>query len=41
MGGKSAMMFALQYPHLLQGLVVVDVAPVTSSGTSDIMHNIE
>ncbi len=40
MGGKTGMTFALKYPHLVQGLVVVDVAPVTSSGTSDIMRNI-
>ena len=28
MGGKTAMWFALTYPHLLEQLIVVDIAPV-------------
>lgn len=33
MGGKAAMVLALQYPHLVRRLVVVDIAPVTYSHT--------
>ena len=28
MGGKTAMLFALAYPELLDGLIVIDIAPV-------------
>ena len=29
MGGKAAMVMALEYPHLISKLIVVDIAPVT------------
>ncbi len=33
MGGKAAMVMALKYPHLINKLVVADIAPVTYSHT--------
>lgn len=39
MGGKAAMLLALEYPALVERLVVVDIAPATSRGTSiDVLH---
>ena len=33
MGGKAAMVLALNYPHLVRGLLVADIAPVTYGHT--------
>ena len=39
MGGKAAMLLALEYPALVDRLVVVDIAPAISRGTSiDVLH---
>ena len=35
MGGKTAMVCALRYPHLVDRLAVLDVAPVSVPGTSE------
>lgn len=40
MGGKTAMTLSLNYPNLVDCLIVVDVAPVPSTSVSDIMNNI-
>ena len=40
MGGKTAMALSLRYPQMIERLVVVDVAPVSSSGMSDILKQI-
>lgn len=34
MGGRAMMYFALQHPHLVEKLVVVDISPVSPIGTS-------
>lgn len=34
MGGRAMMHFALQHPHLVEKLVVVDISPVSPIGTS-------
>lgn len=34
MGGRSMMLFALMYPHLVERLIVVDISPVSPIGTS-------
>ncbi|MEQ1638254.1 MAG: alpha/beta fold hydrolase [Methylococcales bacterium] len=39
MGGKVAMWFALQYPALVQKLVIVDIAPVSYTHSFDLMIN--
>jgi esterase len=42
MGGKAAMMLALQRPELVERLVVVDIAPARSPGNSaDILRALE
>lgn len=34
MGGRAMMYFALQHPHLVERLIVVDISPVSPLGTS-------
>lgn len=34
MGGRAMMYFALNYPHLVEKLIVVDISPVSPIGTS-------
>lgn len=34
MGGRAMMYFALQYPHLVERLIVVDISPISPIGTS-------
>lgn len=38
MGGKTAMVLALCFPHLVDRLVVVDISPVTRHGKSMFQH---
>lgn len=38
MGGKTAMMVALQAPDLIERLIVVDISPTGSSGSSEFEH---
>ena len=37
MGGKIAMLLALRYPHLVEKLVVVDIAPGESKGNFEVL----
>lgn len=41
MGGRTAMLTALQHPTLIESLIVVDVSPVPSSGElfNSILYN--
>jgi esterase len=39
MGGKTAMWFALNYPHFVQNLIVVDIAPISYKHSFDPIIN--
>lgn len=39
MGGKTAMWFALNYPNLVQNLIVVDIAPISYKHSFDPLIN--
>ena len=41
MGGKTAMTLSLTSPHLIERLVVVDVAPVKAPGLTNMLQYIE
>ena len=41
MGGKTAMTIALTYPHLVEKLIVLDVAPVQVDQLNHMMIYIE
>lgn len=38
MGGKTAMVTALRYPHLVEKLAVVDIAPARVAGLQESLH---
>ncbi|XP_056633194.1 protein ABHD11-like isoform X2 [Diorhabda sublineata] len=40
MGGRTAMLFALKYPDLVERLIVADVSPVSTSDSTKIIPNV-